>query len=961
MKKSLLALCAFILVAVFAEKAHACHALPLVNPQAVPVPGGLQVTGDSDAATCGCGEYWLDVEVVCINQPFTGAGFPTSGVYPALNGPVYYNSAQWLKPNCVQQAHPWVTISFAQLCPGTTYKYRMREHHETGIPHVGTWSATFTFTTPGVPPSFTMNVAAATPNICPPQTTTLSANVSGGCGGVTYSWSPAASLSCSTCPNPVASPTVTTTYTVSATDACSGTVLTSQITIYVGSNPTPGVASASPASICSGSSTLLTLSGASGNIQWQESTDGIAFNNISGATSATFTTPSLLDTMYYQALVTDPGCGSSTSNAIAVNIYPNPVVTAGFDSTICSGNSTTLAASGASSFTWSPSAGLANPNSATTMASPAATTTYTVTGTDGNGCINTDSVTVTVHVPSVTASNNVAVCNGTPVNLSATASNAVSYSWTPASSLNNPSVYNPVATPSVTTTYTVSMTDVNGCTAVDSVLVTIQQLPSASAGTDAAICVGSGVLLSASGGNSYSWSPSTGLNSTTNSSPFATPATTTTYVVTVTGNNGCVGIDSVVVTVNPLPPASAGPNTVFCNGNPGAQLNATGGVSYSWSPASGLSNANIPNPVATPSSTTNYTVTVTDANGCVSQDVVQVGVAAPPVVSAGNDVALCNGGSASLSASGAATYSWSPSTGLNNPSIPNPSVTGLTGTQTYTVTGTDANGCTGTDVVTVNISVSPQMSNITSTDATCGDNNGSIDVGSTTGGNPPLTYSIGSQQSSTGDFSNLAAGPYVITVTDASGCSSSQPVTVNSVLGVNAVISPSATEGVIPMAITFANGSTGATNYVWDFGDGTVIPTTSGGSFSHTYTVPGTYTVTLTAWNNDPSCAASTTVIINVEEEMQVFIPNVFTPNGDGSNDVFRIKAKGVKEISAVIYNRWGRKVAEWTGDANSSWDGKTDGGSEAQDGVYYYVINAVNGNGESTPFQGFVELIRKQ
>ena len=964
MKKSLLAICAFILVAVTAETARACHALPLLNPQAVPVPGGLQVTADSDAATCGCGEYWLDVEVVCVNQPFTAAGFPSTGVYPALNGPVFYNSAQWLKPNCTQQAHPWVTINFASLCPGTTYKYRMREHHATGIPPAGTWSSTFTFTTPGAPPNFTLNVAAANSAICIPQNTTLTASVTGGCAGVSYAWTPAATLSCTTCANPIASPTVTTTYSVTVTDSCSGVALTSSVQVYVGNPPAAGVANVSPSNICSGSTTTLTLTGAAGNIQWQESLDNIVFTNISGATSSTFTTSPLTDTMYYQALVTDPGCGSSNSNSVAVFINPNPVVSAGSPAAICIGNNTTLSASGANTYSWSPSTGLTNPNISNPTASPSATTTYTVTGTDANGCTDTDQVTITVNAASVTASSGVTVCNGAFANISAAGTNAVSYSWSPSASLNNAAVSNPVATPSVTTTYTVTLTDINGCLATDSVTVTINQLPSASAGQDAAVCAGSGVLLSGSGGTSYAWSPATGLNSTTNSSPFANPATTTTYTVTVTGSNGCVGIDSVVITVNPPPAANAGPNTTFCTGSAGAQLNATGGVTYSWSPSAGLSNPNIANPLVTtpPSNPTNYTVTVTDANGCTSQDVVQVTIAPPPTVTASNDVTLCNGGSTSLTASGALTYTWSPSTGLNNPNIPNPSVTGLSGSQTYTVTGTDANGCTDTDVVTVNISVSPQMSNITPTPATCGDNNGTIDVGTTTGGNAPLTYSIGSQTSSTGDFSNLAPGFYTITVTDASGCSSQQTTNVASVLGVNASLTASATSGAMPFEVTFTNATTGANNFVWNFGDASApVMSTSAGTMMHTFTAPGTYTVTLTAWNNDPACSQTVTVVITVEEEMSLSVPNVFTPNGDNVNDLFKvIDPKGVKEINAVVYNRWGRKVAEWSGDQNSGWNGQIDGGT-AQEGVYYYVLNATGTNGKTTVFNGFVEVIKSK
>ena len=153
-------------------------------------------------------------------------------------------------------------------------------------------------------------------------------------------------------------------------------------------------------------------------------------------------------------------------------------------------------------------------------------------------------------------------------------------------------------------------------------------MPAANAGGDVTInCTTTSTTLGASGGVSYSWSPATGLSATNIASPVATPAVTTTYTVTVTGTNGCTKTDDVIVTVDKgLPAANAGSDVTINCTTTSTTLGASGGVSYSWSPATGLSATNIASPVATPAVTTTYTVTVTGTNGCTKTDDVVVTV-----------------------------------------------------------------------------------------------------------------------------------------------------------------------------------------------------------------------------------------------------------------------------------------------------------------------------------------------
>ena len=163
------------------------------------------------------------------------------------------------------------------------------------------------------------------------------------------------------------------------------------------------------------------------------------------------------------------------------------------------------------------------------------------------------------------------------------AGGGTSYSWLPLTGLNNPSINNPVANPTTTTTYTVLVTDVNGCKKSDDVIVTVNTLPPADAGVSTSICLNDSTHLIASGGTGYSWSPSTGLSNSTVANPTAIPNSTTLYTVVVTDNNNCSASDTVTVFVNSLPTADAGLNDSICNLSSVVIAANVGFNQYSWS------------------------------------------------------------------------------------------------------------------------------------------------------------------------------------------------------------------------------------------------------------------------------------------------------------------------------------------------------------------------------------------
>jgi gliding motility-associated-like protein len=238
-----------------------------------------------------------------------------------------------------------------------------------------------------------------------------------------------------------------------------------------------------------------------------------------------------------------------------------------------------------------------------------------------------DSVKITVEKPVITKSADPTICPNTSTQL--TVGGGVSYSWTPASTLNNSSISNPVATPPNTTMYYVTVTNANTCTNTDSIKVTVRPLPVFSVNAPAPVCKDGSTQLNATGGDDYAWSPAAGLSNPGIANPLATPGTTTTYFVQITETacNNSANLSTVVI-INPLPDIHVSKSTDIDCSNSEAQLHAIGGVQYSWTPAATLNNPSIADPIAQPLVSTQYFVTGTDISGCSNKDSVTVNVTA---------------------------------------------------------------------------------------------------------------------------------------------------------------------------------------------------------------------------------------------------------------------------------------------------------------------------------------------
>jgi len=669
----------------------------------------------------------------------------------------------------------------------------------------------------------------------------------------------------------------TYTHTLQTVNGCDS-VLT--LTITVKPLPTPSIMGNT--TLCEGESTTLTAIGGISYV-WN---NGNTNNSINVSQNG----------VYAVTATNAEGCSATANTTVTVNSLPNVNVSG--NSSFCQGDNTTLTATGANSYVWSNTS-----NNATITVVSAGT--YTVTGTDANGCSSTATKTVTVNptysiplthsicqgesynfygqnlttagtythtlqtvngcdsvltltltvksLPTPSITGNITFCQGQNSTLTATGGN--SYLW------NNGSTNNSISV-SQNGVYTVTATNVEGCSAITSATVTVNPLPNVSISGNSSFCQGDNTTLTVTGANSYVWN-----NGSTDASITVNNAGT--YTVTGTDANGCSNIATKTVSVNPtynipltqsicqgesynfygqnlttagtythtlqtvngcdsvltltltvksLPTPSISGNTTLCDGE-NTSLTANGGATYLWSNGSTSNSINV-------SQSGVYTVTATNAEGCSTTANITVTVNPLPNVTISGNNSFCQGGDVQLTATGASTYEW------NNGST-NTAIT-VNNAGTYTVTGTDANGCSST--ATKTIAVNPTY-------------------------NIPLTHSICQGESYNFYGQNLTtAGTYTHTLQTVNGCDSVLTLT----LTVKSLPTPSISgNSTICEGESTTLTANGGATYLW-----------SNGSTSNSISVSqsGVYTVTAT---NVEGCSASANITVTVNP-----LPNI-TINGN--------------------------------------------------------------------------------
>ena len=400
----------------------------------------------------------------------------------------------------------------------------------------------------------------------------------------------------------------------------------------------------------------------------------------------------------------DLGCSKTYNKTITIT--DNPVVDVfPADTTFCGLDSLQLTATGTGTFNWTPNTSIIGAGTATPVVFPAAPTKYYATLTDAVGCSSKDSVTVT---PKNDVTNNFTanppnICEEDTLQLSGTSNYApnVSWQWSPAASVAAATLQNTSAFPLVNTTYTLVTTWGRHCIATVSKPVTVKPLAIPNAGPDKTICGGQQTAqLLAGGGNTYTWSPATGLNNTNTANPIASPLVTTTYAVAV-GVTGCAKTrtDSVTVFVSAPPPIAMLNDTLICNIDT-LQLTTGGTGNFLWSPNYMISSITAQSPLVSPDVPTRYYLRLTDPFGCFNTDSVFVDVKDHVTLFAGNDTTICQTDGFFLkTVSDALHYQWTPATYLSSDTAKRPYTTPLA-TITYHVVA-NIGKCSSQDDVTV--------------------------------------------------------------------------------------------------------------------------------------------------------------------------------------------------------------------------------------------------------------------
>jgi len=552
----------------------------------------------------------------------------------------------------------------------------------------------------------------------------------------------------------------------------------------------------------------------------------------------------------------------------------------GNDTSICQGNHLTLNANNPGcTYLWNTGQNSQTIN--TTLSG-----IYSVKVTNASGCYAFDTINVVVSQnPSINLGNDTTFCQGNHLTLNANNPGST-YLW---STGQNSQTINTT----LSGIYSVKVTNASGCYAFDTINIVVSQNPSINLGNDTTICQGNHLTLNANNpGSTYLWS--TGQNSQTINTTLSGI-----YSVKVTNAIGCYALDTINVVFSQNPTVNLGNDTTFCQGNH-LTLNANNpGCTYLWSTGQNSQTIN-----TTLSGI--YSVKVTNASGCYAFDTINIVVSQNPIVNLGNDTSLCQGNHLTLNANNpGCTYLWS--TGQNSQTI-NISTAG-----SFSVKVTNNNGCYMSDTIIVNI-ISNLAIDLGNDTSICEGEFLSLNAGNAAGN------FLWNTAETTQTIQIQNPGTYWVKV-NIGNCSGSDSILIYTLprpvfsLGNDTIICPGD-------LITLSPGS-GFVQYHWSDGSGLNFLNVNN---------PGIYTVIV----SNGLCSASDTLII-IECNSEIWIPNVFTPNGDACNETFSPVYSNIDKITLYIYNRWGNQLYEGSG-SSAVWDGKYHG-QFCSEGVYYYLL----------------------
>lgn len=605
-------------------------------------------------------------------------------------------------------------------------------------------------------------------------------------------------------------------------------------------------------------------------------------------------------------------------------------------------------------YTWAPNVSTSN------QAGLLPAGTYNITVADQNSCNKTTSITLVQPAQPLTInvqSDNISCFGVQDGAITITTSGGTpnyTYAWSPNISTSN------TAAGLSPGTYTITVTDANGCSTVP--VVTLSQpnqpLQVTLAHTDLT-CFESNdgtITATVNGGTfpyAYAWTPSTVTGSS------ATGLQAGSYTLTVTDDNNCTNTATEVVIQPTELTISETHVNVLCNGEATGSATVTPaggtpGYTYNWS--NGGSSTN------TVSSLTagGYTVTVTDANVCTAVQAITIAQPQPLTITATATPVLCNGDAngtiTAVGVGGVAPYAYTATDGTNSYNSTTGLFTALTA-GSYSILIVDDNQCsnTTTTVVTEPGAISTQ---VTAVNATCYNySNGQVTF-TPAGGVTPFTYAFSNgATNTTGVFDGLAADTYNVTITDFNNCSITDSATITEPDSVLVTVSPTPVEVKLgdELQINLGTNQAGNVTYTWTPSFGLSCYDCPNPVFNGVYSQP--YTVVVT---NDDECVGTSQFAVTVIPNYDVFIPNAFTPNGDGENDYWQMfgNMNGIKQFQITLFNRIGEKVYD-SNDINFRWDGSFRS-IKVPAGVYVYHARFVWLNNHSdSGYTGTLTVIR--
>ena len=733
-------------------------------------------------------------------------------------------------------------------------------------------------------------------------------------------------------------PANTTTYTlvslISQSDpSCLGNFPIPSVVVQANPVPAQPVITANgPLVLCNGQDVVLTSSYQTGNV-WNIVGPDQFDQSITVSTSG-----------QYAVTFTNQFNCAATSETLNINVLTAPAVAAGNDVTICEGETTQLQATGATNYVWSPSIGLSGTIISSPTATPLETTVYTVTGSNACG-FNIDTLTITVNpTASADLGQDRTVCANETLQFAVENLSTATYQWGPSSAfVGATNTFEATVVVNVTTDIFVTTTNSNGCIDTDTLTVNVvvpQNAPTITPQGPTTFCEGESLVLTSSTGNFVEWS-----NGLLNVNQILVTTSGQYYVALNSGQCPAYS-DTIDVVVNPIPNATIqnADDNIVCQGTC-ATLGALSSTGVTWS---GLGSGNSPSIQACNAG--DYILTITQ-DGCSSSDTLTLTVAPipqAPAINPSGPISICENESITLVSSYNTGNQWN----LNNIAILGANLNGFNtnASGAYTVTYTSPEGCESTSLP-VNISIKPVVPiDISSDKDTLVCTNQPIQVTLTatpTVGFVSFAWSTGDTTSS---ILAIDPGTYTLTGTTNDGCTSTSTITLLGIAGPSLSLSS-------PIIFDDYNISKK------DGNDGEINLTVSEGTPGYTYSwsngsttedlsnlTAGNYYVTVTDANG-----CFTNGAISLKEPGDLTLPNGFTPNGDGFNDVFVIKGiQGYPNNKIIIWNRWGSLVyskAAYTND----WTGISNDGNVLPDGTYYIVVELNDSTKEN--IKGYFDL----